>query len=250
MAYLVLLEAVLLLLTCASTQLHVQQTSAPVGAHPLLEALMAQQQSAAALVTALLRLVVSQPPLPKEVVLYAPAPQRTSVMRLVRTAAGERPHAAGVEELALVCSSEQALTHDVVALLLGAAATVFWIPLRTYQYIVRHSGSGSSSSADAAAQSPLRDVCLSLLLVLAHYPAHHAHLPNGVRDGLQALQDTSGQPDAEGGHSMASPALAARSSHPTASFARLYTFFAAGEAGWGWFVSRARGRVCVCVCVC
>jgi hypothetical protein len=89
MSYLVLLEAVLLLLVCASTQLHVQQTACPVGTHPLLEALMGQQQSAAALVTALLQLVVSRPPLPAHLQLYVPPVEGgTSVMRLVRTAAG------------------------------------------------------------------------------------------------------------------------------------------------------------------
>ena len=89
MAYLVLLEAVLLLLVCASTQLYTQQTAAPVGSHPLLEGLMGQQQSAAALVTALLQLTVMRPPQPPQLALYAPpAEGGTSVMRLVRTAAG------------------------------------------------------------------------------------------------------------------------------------------------------------------
>jgi hypothetical protein len=89
MAYLVLLEAVLLLLVCASTQLHTQQTAAPLGSHPLLEGLMGQQQSAAALVTALLQLVVSQPQQPAQLQLYIPpAAGSTGVMRLVRTAAG------------------------------------------------------------------------------------------------------------------------------------------------------------------
>jgi hypothetical protein len=90
MAYLVLLEAVLLLLVCASTQLHTQQTAAPLGSHPLLEGLMQQQQSAAALVTALLQLVVSRPQQPAHLQLYVPpADSGTGVMRLVRTAAGE-----------------------------------------------------------------------------------------------------------------------------------------------------------------
>jgi hypothetical protein len=110
---------------------------------------------------------------------------------------------------------------------------VFWIPLRTYQYIVRHSSSSSSGgTAGDAAGSPLGNLALSLLLVLSHYPAHHAQLPNGVRDGLRVLQDTSGQPDAEGGHSLANPAAAAAaagSGNPTASFARLYDFFATGR---------------------
>lgn len=90
MAYLVLLEAVLLLLVCSSTQLYTQETSAPLGSHPLLEGLMGQQQSAAALVTALLQLVVSRPQQPAQLTLYTPpAEGSTGVMRLVRTAAGE-----------------------------------------------------------------------------------------------------------------------------------------------------------------
>lgn len=89
MAYLVLLEAVLLLLVCASTQLYTQQTAAPLGSHPLLEGLMGQQQSAAALVTALLQLVVVRAPQTAQLQLYTPpAEGSTGVMRLVRTAAG------------------------------------------------------------------------------------------------------------------------------------------------------------------
>lgn len=105
-------------------------------------------------------------------------------------------------------------------------ATVFWIPLRTYQYIVRH-GASSSGGHDAA-PSPLSDLALALLLVLAHYPAHHAQLPNGVREGLRSLQDVPGTADAEGGHGLVTPAA---SSNPTASFARLYDFFASGAHG-------------------
>lgn len=102
-------------------------------------------------------------------------------------------------------------------------ATVLWIPLRTYQYIVRHST--SSSSVQEAATSPLSDLALSLLLVLAHYPAHHAQLANGVREGLRSLQDVSGPGDAEGGRGLATPA---NSATPTASFAKLYDYFAHG----------------------
>lgn len=190
MAYLVLLEAVLLLLVCASTQLYTQQTAAPLGSHPLLEGLMGQQQSAAALVTALLQLIVARPQQPQQLQLYRPPDEGSSgVMRLVRT----------------------------------AAATVFWIPLRTYQYIVRHSG--SSSSSPEAAPNPLSDLALALLLVLAHYPAHHAQLPNGVREGLRSLQDVPAAADAEGRRGLITPAS---SGTPTANFSRLYDFFANG----------------------
>jgi hypothetical protein len=108
MAYLVLLEAVLLLLVCASTQLYTQQTAAPLGSHPLLEGLMGQQQSAAALVTALLQLVVTRPPLPAQLQLYTPPEGGTGVMRLVRTAAGRAGETlAGVQHLdpTLLCAA-------------------------------------------------------------------------------------------------------------------------------------------------
>lgn len=91
MSYLVLLEAVILLMVCTSTQLYTQQTAAPVGSHPLLEALMEQQQSTPALTEALLQLVVQGQPPPQKLVLYTPALNTpgTSVMHLVRTAAGK-----------------------------------------------------------------------------------------------------------------------------------------------------------------
>jgi hypothetical protein len=106
-SYLVLLEAVLLLLVCCSTQLYTQQTAAPLSSQPLLEALMEQQQSASALVGALLQLVVARQPLPPKLQLYGPAADGsgTSVMRLVRTAAGGQ--AAGWRACA-VCGSERA----------------------------------------------------------------------------------------------------------------------------------------------
>jgi hypothetical protein len=91
-SYFVLLEAVLLLLVCCSTQLYTQQTAAPLSSQPLLEALMEQQQSASALVGALLQLVVVRQPTPPKLQLYVPAADGsgTTVMRLVRTAAGGR----------------------------------------------------------------------------------------------------------------------------------------------------------------
>eukprot|EP00879_Flechtneria_rotunda_P020891 GHRR01021996.1.p1 GENE.GHRR01021996.1~~GHRR01021996.1.p1 ORF type:complete len:588 (+),score=216.63 GHRR01021996.1:369-2132(+) len=188
LSYLVLLEAALLLLVCASTQLYTQHTAAPRGTHPLLEPLMEQQQLSAALVSALLGLVVACQPMPTKLALHSPPTRsRPTVMRLVRS----------------------------------AAATVFWIPLRTYQYIVRqkhpHDGAGS----------PLSDLALTLLLVLAHYPAHHAQLQNGVRQGLHQLQDT-------GSLAAASPRNGqAAGSVSSFSFARLYDYFAAGPQSEG-----------------
>lgn len=89
MSYLVVMEVLLLLVICCSSQLYTQQTYAPPDTHPILEAIMDQQSSAVPLVTVLLQLVVSRPPLPPKVHLYKP--QDTSgytVMRLVRSAAG------------------------------------------------------------------------------------------------------------------------------------------------------------------
>lgn len=120
MAYLVLLEAVLLLLVCASTQLYTQQTAAPLGSHPLLEGLMGQQQSAAALVTALLQLVVTRPPQPPQLQLYTPpAEGSTGVMRLVRTAAGEGLGAAALVAWGLHTPTCKLLVSEPM---LGAAA--------------------------------------------------------------------------------------------------------------------------------
>eukprot|EP00877_Chromochloris_zofingiensis_P015055 jgi/Chrzof1/9803/Cz04g16070.t1 len=185
MSYLVVMEVLLLLVICCSSQLYTQQTYAPPDTHPILEAIMDQQSSAVPLVTVLLQLVVSRPPLPPKVHLYKP--QDTSgytVMRLVRS----------------------------------AAATVFWIPLRTYQYIWR------SSSHPDGPSSPVSDLSLLLLLLLDHYPAHHAERNNGVRDALRNLQDSAASTDAEGG--TASSAAASRTA--AVSFARLYEYFAQG----------------------
>lgn len=94
---------------------------------------------------------------------------------------------------------------------------MLWIPLRTYQYILRH-------GADDPTPSPLGDLALILLLVLAHYPAHHADLVNGVKEGLHHLRDVAAD-DAEGG----AAAALKQSQHPGFSFARLHDFFASGR---------------------
>jgi hypothetical protein len=99
-----------------------------------------------------------------------------------------------------------------------------WIPLRTYQYILRH------SQADDQTPSPLGDLALILLLVLAHYPAHHADLVNGVKEGLHHLRDVAAadDDDAEGGGGVAAAAMK-QTQHPGFSFARLHDFFATGR---------------------
>lgn len=54
----------------------------------------------------------------------------------------------------------------VYRLVRTAAATVMWLPVKTYRLLVRSSG------RPAAAASPLGEAALSALLILAHYPDH------------------------------------------------------------------------------
>lgn len=97
---------------------------------------------------------------------------------------------------------------------------MFWIPLRTYQYIVR------TQQHQGGLSSPLADVALSLLLVLAHYPAQHAQLVNGVKQALHGLQDAAATGDSAGDTGRySSPGEGGAS----ISFSRLYDFFATGK---------------------
>jgi hypothetical protein len=90
MSFLVLLESCKLLLACASTQLYTQHTGAPPNAHPLLEAVMANQALAVPLVQALLQLMVAHPPEPARLHLYKPPEASSySMVRFVQSAAGE-----------------------------------------------------------------------------------------------------------------------------------------------------------------
>ena len=72
------------------------------------------------------------------------------------------------------------------------------------------------------------DVALSLLLVLAHYPAHHAQLVNGVKEALHHLQDAAAAGDAECGTGRFGFPMPAGGSGASISFSRLYDFFATG----------------------
>lgn len=103
------------------------------------------------------------------------------------------------------------------------AATVFWIPLRTYQYIVR------SHQHQTGTPSPLADLALSLLLILAHYPAHHAQLTNGVKESLHHLRDVTPAGDSEAGTGRFSSPGPTGQNTAAVSFAQLYKFFATGE---------------------
>ena len=103
------------------------------------------------------------------------------------------------------------------------AATMFWIPMRTYHLIWRHS-SGTNDTP-----SSLSDVALVLLLVLVHFPAGHCQQVNGVKEALKRLRDRSLSPDGVGTEEgQGSGGSSAESSYPCVSFAYLYEYCAAG----------------------
>ncbi|GBG00571.1 hypothetical protein Rsub_13274 [Raphidocelis subcapitata] len=223
-AYLLVIEALLLLVVCCSTQLYSPTTAAPPDAHPLAEALMAQRDAAPALVSALLSLVVDRCPQPPRLALH------------------KRPDAAG--------------GYAVVRLVRSAAATVFYLPVRTLQFIstgpASCTASGATASAAAAAAaaaakggggaaggggmmggrgggavavaSPVSDLALVALLLLAHFPAQQTGRANCVREALDALQDLQ-LPTSTGGAPHLATVVGRISS---ASFARLYAFFSSG----------------------
>lgn len=108
----------------------------------------------------------------------------------------------------------------------AAAASVLWLPLRAYTFLITLGSSQSDST------SPLADVTLLLLLVLINHSPHPAQTPqssaqHGVQNGaqnpylaaLQALQDTTDagdSGDAESGLGQVAPGTAA------VSYAHLY----------------------------
>ncbi len=194
-SYVVVQEVLQLLLVCCSTQLYTQTTAAPPDSHPFLEAMVQQPAAAVPFMTALLQLIVARTAPPPGAALYVPQQQGSgrSVTHMVRT----------------------------------AAATVFWIPMRTAQFIWRVGGGGSSSSSsgDAAGGSPVGDAALLLLLVLVHYPAQHAHHVNTFKAALQALQDSAAGADAEAGRTSSS--ASSNSSSPIVSFSALFDYFGA-----------------------
>lgn len=145
--YVTLLAALRCLTASASTQLYAASVAPSAEAHPFLNALMCQEAMAPAAVQALLRLVIEWPSSPARAVLYAPPPSERVVTRLVRT----------------------------------AAATVMWLPVRTYRLLVR-----SSSSGTLAVPSPLGEAALAMLLVLAHYPLHPSPSPPSTTEAAAA----------------------------------------------------------------
>ena len=89
--YVLVLEGMRLLLVCASTQLYTTQVVGPPDAHPFLEVLMDQEQSAVPVIRVLLHMVISRPPLAAaKTLLYSPPHDPGPVvLRLFRAAAGK-----------------------------------------------------------------------------------------------------------------------------------------------------------------
>jgi hypothetical protein len=129
--YLLRLEAALLLLVLASSQLYAARAAPEPGAHPLLEAVVAQADCAPAAVAALLRALIEGAPPPKGLKLFAPPPPPRSVLRAVGSAAG----------------------------------SVLWLPVTALSLLARR-----GSAADADAGAPLADAALLLLLALRFHP--------------------------------------------------------------------------------
>ena len=96
--YLCLLESLKLLLVMASSQLYNTITTSSRGCHPMLEAIMDLGAPAAVpLVTTLLMLVATPPAAPASLQLYTPhSKDEYSVIRLVRSAAGESDRGAAI----------------------------------------------------------------------------------------------------------------------------------------------------------
>lgn len=91
-----------------------------------------------------------------------------------------------------------------------------------------------SSGGSDGTYAPLSDVALVLLLVLVHFPAHHAQRVNPVKQALTGLRDASlsaGMVTPAGG-SNGGAADAVVDGSPLVSFARLYDFCAAGKRPW------------------
>ncbi len=86
------MEVINLLLVLTSTQLYSTSPSAPIGSHPFIDTLMQQRQLAPQVVQQALKHYSCRPPLPSKVHLWSPSPDADNkgVLRLVRSAAGER----------------------------------------------------------------------------------------------------------------------------------------------------------------
>ena len=86
------MEVINLLLVLTSTQLYSTSPSAPIGSHPFIDTLMQQRQLAPQVVQQALKHYSCRPPLPPKVHLWSPSPDADNkgVLRLVRSAAGER----------------------------------------------------------------------------------------------------------------------------------------------------------------
>ncbi|CAL8468041.1 g7580 [Coccomyxa elongata] len=172
-------EVINLLLVMTSTQLYTPTATAQTNAHPFTSALLQQEDLVPVLLQALLQHFIQRQALPKGAQVYQPpAETPRSVFRLVRS----------------------------------AAATVLWLPLRAYTFLVRSSGA-------EAPGSPLGDSALLLLLVLLHHaPSAESGQHNSFRRAFAGMQDA----DDMGSDSAAEAGFSGGSDVAAVSFSGLY----------------------------
>ncbi|GMH33193.1 hypothetical protein BSKO_01027 [Bryopsis sp. KO-2023] len=147
-AYLLQLEAVRLLLVGCSTQLFIPLVSAPEGTHPVTDNLMKHGDVAGAILQTLMGWFVQRPVVPAGVSVFKRPENQQGVLRYVRS----------------------------------AAATVFWLPVAAYQFLV-----GSESGIPT---SPLADSAQLLLLALVNH-APQAPTRNPFKAALADLTDVA-----------------------------------------------------------
>lgn len=139
--YLLMLEALKLLVVCCSTQLYTSSVAAPQGTHPIMEAIMDQQPAAGPVVTALLKLITQRVPLPARAALYSPEAQsKTGVLQFVRSAAGElRRGTAGLQHYAVQCCADALLAAADDLLVKVTAKSTSWRDMPCMLIIWLHS---------------------------------------------------------------------------------------------------------------
>eukprot|EP00884_Botryococcus_braunii_P022735 jgi/Botrbrau1/9145/Bobra.160_3s0018.1 len=146
------LELLHLLLVMCSTQLYTPAATALPGAHPLTEALMRESDLSGPLLQVLLSDYVERRAQPLRASIYIPPAKNQG---------------------------------GVFRIVRSAAASVLWFPLKALTFLVR---SGSSTAAD----SPLGDTALLLLLVLLHHsPSRELGFSNPFHSALCCLQDAN-----------------------------------------------------------
>jgi hypothetical protein len=188
--YLPLLEATRLALAMTAGQLAAAASpAAPLGCHPLLEALFEAlgkgMPGAGALAAQLLRVAVARPePPPAGFKLHAPAHAGAGLSLL----GGAAPAAPGTR------SAVARVFWGVKQAAAAAGNGVGCGKTKIQGTASNSNNSGSSSPPDEAGAAgcggPLGDGALLLLLLLLHFPAHHAGLgENCVRQAIYDLED-------------------------------------------------------------